>query len=387
MPALENHTGLLAQTIPFFNRRNIVNVSNQKAYYCFWPAMQRNMKRAIDSKWTKFQFGLSKEVFEGGGTSFKFNVQVTSRNNFAWVTEDDPVNIDKRDFQVQGTLPWRLARVQDWSYGDWELSACKGKEELTNLIKGRALGNEQGAADGFEAFGWGPPPASTDDKTAFPLRYYLFTEPESTTGSYTSFTGINDTTLNGNLLNVNHASFTSGPFGQSRATYRRLGNWNAQYTTLNDTDGLEKYTHACLDTEFFSPAPYESLTPATVERACYTTKGNLIIKARLKRQQNDQNGSDLIARFTDNEDFRIPWFRVPFFESGEFTLYGTTGSHKDVIYGIDWNSFEWATKSGFNMTDKIFPPDRSAPHTYTHARFLGGQLVCFDPSRNFVLSK
>ena len=57
MPALESHTGLLKQTIPFYNRRNFVNISNTKEWYTAFPAIQRNAKRAIRNKWTDFQFG------------------------------------------------------------------------------------------------------------------------------------------------------------------------------------------------------------------------------------------------------------------------------------------------------------------------------------------
>ena len=63
------------------------------------------------------------------------------------------------------------------------------------------------------------------------------------------------------------------------------------------------------------------------------------------------------------------------------------GTTKDVIYGINWNSIYWASKDGFRMQDKLFGPSREAPLTHTHVRFLGGQLVCLDPSSNFVLSK
>ena len=386
MPALENHTGLLKQTIPFYNRRNFVDVSNTQRHYTAFPALQRNMKKAINSKWTKFQFGLPKEVFSGGGTEFKWNVQVTSNNTGEWVSEDDPVNIDKRDFQVQAALPWRLARVLKWSYGKWELAACKGKEELVNLLTSRTLGNEQGAADFLESWFWGTPPASTDDKTAFPLRYYIYTEPESSTGSYSAFTGINTAAKNDNLLNVNHNSYSSGPFGISRATYRRLGNWNAQYTTFNDADCIEKFTYAALETDFHSPTTHPNLVQEAPDKAVYTTLANMIIKARLARQQNDANGSDLVARFTDTDLFRMPWYHVPVFDDpATFSLYSS--SNKDVIYGIDWNTLYWASKTGFQMEDELFPPSLEAPLTYTHVRFLGGQLVCLDPSRNFVLSK
>ena len=388
MPALESHTGLLIQTIPYYNRRSFVNISNKLAYYTAFPAIQRNAKKAINNRWTKFQFGLPVEAIDAGGTSFKFNVQVTSDNTGEWVSEDDPINIVKKDFQVQATAPWRLSRPQTWSYGEWELAACKGKEELVSLLTSRTLGADQGAADWFESWFWGVPPASTDDKTAFPLRYYLYTEAESTTAAYSVFTAVpTDVAVrNSNLLNLNHASYTSGPLGISRATYRLWGNWNSQYTAFTDADLVEKITHAVLDTGFYSPVDFPNMVKEGPDRALYTTKANLVIKGRLARQQNDNNANDLNARFVESEVYRIPMYHVPFFDStSEYALYGTGA--KDPVYGIDWTTWWWASKTGFRMEDKIFEPSREAPHTYTHARFLGGQLVCLEPRRNFVLSK
>src|SRR3990167_10295246 len=114
MPALEDHTGLLRMTIPFYNRRSFINVSNTKTHYTALPALQRNAKASIDNKWRKFKFGLPTEVSSDGGTTFKYNLQVTSNNRWTPVSADDPVAIQKKDFQVQVEYPWRLVRVMDF---------------------------------------------------------------------------------------------------------------------------------------------------------------------------------------------------------------------------------------------------------------------------------
>lgn len=386
MPALESHTGLLKQTIPFYNKRKFVDLSNKLPYYSAAAALMRNAKKSITTKHNVFNFGLPTEVRSEGGYQFEWNVQVSSHNTLEWVSDDDPVNIDRRDFQVRANLPWRLCRVQKWSYTTWELQACKGEQELVSLTTSRALGNEQGACDGLENWFWAAPPASTDTKTAFPLRYYLYTEPESSAGSYSSSFNAIGTGELANFMNLNHNSYSGGPASISRVTYPRAGNWNCQYTTFNDTDLIEKVTHACLSTGFHSPTESPRMVPENLDKALYTTKANMIIKARLARQQNDQNGNDLNARFTESDMFKLPMYWVPAFDdTNRFTLY--SGANKDVVYGIAWDSWYWASRTGFTMEDEIFPPSLEAPKTYTHVRFLGGQLVCMDPAQNFVLSK
>lgn len=383
MPAIESHSGLLRQTIPHYNKRNFVNVSNTKQFYTAFPAIQRNAKKAISNKWEKFQFGLPVKTDGSGGTSFKFNAQVASGNTFAWVDMHDPVNIDERDFQVQLDVPKRMCR-NHWSYNKREMAACRGQEELTSLITSRSLACDQDFADSFENWFWGAPPASTDTRTAFPLRYWIYTEPESTVGSYSTYTSILST-ANQNFLAKNHGSYTSGPGGQSRVTYPQLGNANVQYTTFNDSDFVTKLTNIVLDCTFESPVDFPNMVKGESDRAMYTTKSNYITRATLARQQNDQNGSDLTARISDNDLFRIPMYRVPQLDSPDFSLYSS--SNKDVVYGIDWTTLWWASTSGFTLQDEILDPSREAPLDFTHVRYLDGQLVCTEARRNFVLSK
>jgi len=379
-------------TIPFYNRRKFVDLSASKQWYTWFPALQGMMNRSINSKWNKSNFGLPTEVTAVGGTSFVFNVQVASNNGFRWVSDSTPVGINRKDFQVQATLPWRLAMVMDYSYTDWELSADRGAEKIIDLVQQRVLGNEQGAADGLESWGWNAPPASTDDLTAFPIRYYLYSEPESTVGSYSNNAQLNDT-ANGNRLAFNHASYTSGPAGISRVTYPRTSHYNCQYTAFAGdtgsatTDLLPIYIRACMETDWHPPVSSPALAKPTTDKVVYTTTSNITTKAKLSRANNDSNGSDLNSRMSDIEMFQVPWCRVPYFNSGDFSLYGGAGLHKDVVYGVDWSKFHWSSRDGFVMKDKVFEGSRESPLDTTHARWLGGQLVCLDASTSFVLSK
>jgi len=383
MAAVESHSGLLQQTIPHYNKRNFVNISNTKTEYTAFPAIQRNARRAMKDGTAKINFGLPVQVHTYGGTGLEWNVQVTKGDTFEWVDMDDPVSIDRRDYQIRASVPWRMCRTH-WSYNKREMAACKGAEELTNLITSRSLGCDQDFADAFENWFWGAPPTSSDTKTAFPLRYWLYSEPESTGGNYSGFTGIVNSGT-GNFLNLNHNNYTSGPGGISRVTYPQWGNWNSQYTAFSDTDYVEKFTYAALKTNFHSPVDFPNLVKEGPDRGCYTTTANKIIQTRLQRQQNDNNGSDLQARWSDYDLFRVPHYAVPHLDSADFTLY--LGSNKDVVFMIDWNTIFWTSTEGFTLKDNIFDPSREAPLAYTHVRYLDGQLVCYEPRRNAVLSK
>jgi hypothetical protein len=372
MAAWETHEGLLAQTIANYNRRNFVNISNTKQMYTFFPAMQGRAKYAVDNKLT---FGLPDVADASGGLTFVFNVQVAKGSTFAWVTETTPINIVRKDFQRQVTLPWRMVRTHR-SLNKRELSANKTPQQITDIGTSRKVADDQDFADGFEDWGWGEPPASTNEVIAFPLRYWNFTQPESTAAAYSGlFAG------NGDFLNLNHASYTSGPGGLSRVTYPMWGNYNFQFTAF-DSDLVDKVGHAVLKTYFHSPVDFPDKIKGTPDRAMYTGVTNVLARAKLARQQNDQNTSDLQARFQENSFFRIPMYYVPALDTQ--LLYG--GADKRAIYGIDWSTWYLATKTEFRLQDEILQPDRSAPLDYTHHRWLECQLVCCSPRNNWVAS-
>lgn len=371
MATWEQHAGLLEQAIPFYGRKNFVNISNTKQMYTFYPAMRG---RANYAERNKLRFGLPNMVEGAGGTEFTFNVQVTRGNTFAWVRETTPINVVRADHQKRVTLPWRMCRTH-WSINNRELSACKGAEQITDLMTSRRIGDDQDWADSFEDWGWGTVPASTDEVTAFPLRYWIWANPESVgTPAYAApFSG------NGGFINLNHASYTSGPAGLSRVTYQMWGNWNFQYTAFNDAL-IDKIAHAVLATEFHAPVEHPDKIQGPPDRAMYTGKVNVITRSKLARQQNDQNTSDVMSRFADNAVFRIPMYYVPAID--DMIMYSS--ANQSPIFGLNWATWYLATKSAYNLKDQLFPPDRSAPMDTTHARWLETQLVCCSPRENWV---
>ena len=228
MATWESHEGLLTQAISAFGKKNFVNISNTRTQYTFFPNMVRRAQYAIDNR---LSFGLPNMVDGRGGTEFTFNVQVARGSNWQWVDETTPVNVNRSDFQRRAVLPWRMCRSH-WSVNERELEAAKGAERVVDLVTSRKLGDDQDWVDSMEDWGWGVVPASTDEETAFPLRYWLFAQVESSNGTTYSgnFTNAND----GDFLNFNHNSYSSGPAGISRVTYPQWGNWNMQYSSFND---------------------------------------------------------------------------------------------------------------------------------------------------------
>lgn len=373
MATWETHEGLLAQAIPEYGRKKFVNISNSKQMYTFLPAMKGRAQYAEDNK---LKWGLPNVTDDAGGTTFTFNVQVSRGNTFQWVRETTPINVVRKDYQKQVTLPWRMARTH-WSINMRELSACKGAEQITDLMTSRRIGDDQDWADSFEDWGWGAPPPSTNEEMAFPMRYWIFgsTETVGNTPYAGNFAG------NGDFLNINHASYTAGPGGLSRVTYPQWGNWNFQYSAFNDAL-IDKIAHAVLATAFHAPVEHPDKIQGPPDRAMYTGKANVITRSKLARQQNDQNTSDLMSRFSENAVFRIPMFYVPAIDS--MLIGDTTPANKSPIFGLNWATWYLATKSAYNMKDQLFPPDRSAPMDTTHARWLECQTVCCSPRENWL---
>jgi hypothetical protein len=304
MAAWETHAGLLAQAIPNYGKTRFVNISNTKQMYTFFPAI---MGRAVYAENNKLRWGMPGMIDGAGGTTFTYNVQVSAGTTFAWVDETTPINVSRQDYQVQASLPWRRCRTH-WSINNRELMACRGYEQIVDLRVSRKLGDDQDWADSFEDWGWGTPPASTDVLTSFPLRYWLFSAVESTATSYATagaaFQG------NGDFLNYNHASYTSGPAGISRVTYQYSGNYNFQHASFNDAL-VDKAGHAILKTAFHAPVEHPDKIQGPPDRGIYMGSAYFLTHAKLARQQNDMNTSDVLARVGASQFLRIPSYYVP----------------------------------------------------------------------------
>lgn len=371
MATWETHEGLLQQTIPNYNRKTFVNISNTKTQYTAFPALRA---RAEYAEKNKLKYGMPNYTSDSGGTEFVFNVQVSRGNTFQWVRETTPINIVRQDYQKQVRLPRRMCRTH-WSINMREIEAAKGPEELTDLMTARKIGDDQDWADSFETWAWGTPPPSTNEEMAFPLRYWLFCQPE--TDGNPAYAG--DFAGNGGFLNLNHDDYPSGPGGLSRVTYQMWGNYNFQYTAFNDAL-IDKIAIAVLKTEFNAPVEHPDKIAGPPDRAMYTTISNVVTRAKLARQQNDSNTSDLMARFSENAVFRIPMYYVP--QLDDVLMYG--GANHAPIFGINWATWYMATTGGFNLKDMLFQPDRSAPMDVTHARYLETQTVCCSPRENWL---
>lgn len=370
MATWETHEGLLVQAIPDYGRKKFVNISNERTSYTIFPAMKG---RAEYADRNRLKWGLPHMVDGAGGTEFTFNVQVSKGNTFQWIRETTPINVVRKDYQRRVTLPWRMCRTH-YSINMRELAAAKGSEQITDLRTSRKLADDQDWADSFEDWGWGAPPASTDEETAFPLRYWIFSQPE--TVSTPSYSG--DFAGDGGFLNLNHANYTSGPAGLSRVTYPQWGNWNFQYTSFNDA-ALDKIARAFLRTEFQAPVEHPDKITGPPDQAMYTGISNVITRMKLARQQNDSNTSDVLSRFAENAVFRVPMYYVPAIDS--ITI---GGSDPGAIFGLDWSTWYLATKSGYTLKDQLFQPDRQAPMDVTHARWLECQMVCCSPRNNWM---
>jgi len=371
MATWESHEGLLQQAIPNYNRKTFVNISNTKTQYTFFPSMRG---RAQYAEKNKLKFGMPNHVSDTGGTEYVFNVQVAKGSTFSWVRETTPINIVRQDYQKQVRLPRRMCRTH-WSINMRETEACKGPEELTDLMTARKIGDDQDWADSFETWGWGVPPTFSDEQTAFPLRYWIFCQPEGDGApAYAApFSG------DGGFLNNNHASYTAGPGGLSRVTYPMWGNYNFQYSAFNDAL-IDKIAIAVLKTEFDAPVQHPDKIQGPPDKAMYTGISNVVARAKMARQQNDQNTSDLMSRFAENSVFRIPMYYVP--QLDDVLMYGAL--NRSPIFGLNWNTWYMATSGGFNLKDALFQPDRSAPMDVTHARYLETQTVCCSPRENWV---
>jgi hypothetical protein len=265
------------------------------------------------------------QITEQGGASIKINVLTDMSNNarFKGLYEIDP-DASQDDAQTTGDVPWRFADYY-WCYDETEMDVNNaGETQIQDYIRLKRYRAFTGWATFIENWFWGLPPATTDTKTPYPLRYWL-------TKNVTS-TGIDGTVGNGNFS----GSVPTGSDGVAHTTvgginpttYTKWKNFTYKYTDVSDDDLLTRMRDMIRYIDFEPPAgmsypqhaggpSHEHLVPLEI----------LTAFERLVERRNDNLGFDLSVRTPTFGRAPLTWVRQ------------LADDSDDPIYTMDWGAW------------------------------------------------
>jgi hypothetical protein len=358
MPFLEAEglADLVETTIRKYRRFSYTAIAADRQKYFFLPNILKREQVTFD-----------------GGTAIEWKVMVKPGGNARHIGlyHTDTPNV--LNVMQSATIPWRHTRTH-YEFDLHEQAMNSGAQKIVDTIRARRAAEFIGLSDLLESTGWGIPGASTDTITPFGVKYWIFSQPE-TVGTPAYSTPF-DLASDGGFLNLNHANYTSGPGGLSRATYGNWGNWNHQYGNITPDDAVDKLIGACRKTKFEAPVDLNELRKGSSKRWIYTTDTNDRTLAKVTRQQNDQVGRDL-AEYDGKVVIRgVPVQWVPILDD-----------ETDAPFiGIDWSQFYAVILRGWHFRESKPRVSDSQPHVVKVGIDLSWNMKCANPRGQFKLT-
>jgi hypothetical protein len=276
------------------------------------------------------------------------------------------------DISAVLTVPWRITRWY-WVFDDIAVSMnAPGPEQVVDLVKTQRKAGMASAHEKMESNWWQRPPASTDEKTPWGIKYAVTANKISglTADGFTS----------DNPVGSDGVAYTS-KYGKDCQTFAggRHRNWTGVYTSMTDEDGVELLRKASFECNFKSPV---GIIPNNgtdgYKRGLYTTWGNWSAMNRLLRHQNDNLGTDLdayqgVLRFQGNPVYAVPYLT-------QNNSYPT-----NPVYGIDWSCFKTIGLKGQFLREMDPKPMPFQPTTWQVWTYCVYNWACTNLRRQFVI--
>lgn len=306
---------------------------------------------------------------EDGGTSLKWNVQVSNTGTFRLTELFDTDDTAVKKLDVQAEVPWSL-QTANMKF-DYREDIFQGSPSLTQIVnqvdmRRHAMWND--FYEGMELLVWQKPATSTTDPR--PIQGIPTFVVKSSTAAF----GFNGT---------NPSGFSSGYAGISSSTYSNWANGTATYTTLDESDFLAKLREATVKCRFIAPHTFSQLDKPDDRWVLATTYPMISAMEDLAKAQNDNIGRDL-GKYVGMTLFRgTPFMRVPALDESSSDAYDSS----DPVYGLNLSTIKLFFRTGINK--KMSPLIQSPGQHACRESHLDNscQLKCINRRRNFVISR
>ena len=297
-------------------------------------------------------------VESGDSIEFSYAYQNSGAARHTQIGETDTVNMVP--MVARGSVPWRFSTT-NYFFDAREQAMNSGAAKIFDTIKVRRAGAVASWYELGEDTFWSKPADSTDTRTPFGVDYWI-TGYAGTPG----FQGGDPT------------GFSSGRAGLSSSTYTRFKNWAGQYTTISRSDLVAKLREASWNCDFQSPLNLPEYAGKS-DFGYYTTYGVVSTLETLLEGQNENLGNDIAPK-----DGKVLFRGNPVIAVPKLTR---DNESTDPVYGINWGTLKTIVKSGewMNESKPITPPYRHREVIiYVDFQY---NFVCYDPRKNFKLSK
>lgn len=347
MARLDQILDLVESTIYKYDRNKWIDLSSNLQHYTFADQIVGKKRLINDMNSTRCEWKIQ--------TSF------SQTTRYANLFDTDVYSVS--DHLTNAYQDW--AKFTDnWTYDIDEKTFNSGPEQIIDHIAVREHAMMTGLYEFLEEALWSSPASTSSNPREF-LGIPFWIQKNATQG----FNGGNPSAGNAGNVDV--------------STVEAWKNYTDTYSAVTATDAVEKIVRAITYCNFKTPHPYAEHTAAkTPDYALYTTYPVIEEFRRHVRSQNDNLGSDAAAMMKGMPSvMSMPLQWVPILDSADHDAQDTS----DPIYGVNWNSFGFHTKSGewMKRTSNLRVPGQH--NVYANYVDAWGQFVCKNRRGNFVM--
>jgi len=270
----------------------------------------------------------------------------------------DVTNVKDGTFTLE--IPWRHTTA-NCSFDEKEEAMNAGAAKIVDYIATKRYQRAISWVAKMEENFWEGASSTSDDTTPFGL-LNSWLDYDSGTGGF-----------NGS----NPAYGSVG--GKSAATYTRLRHYSGLYTTVSDTDLVDKIRDALVLTNFkpmVANAPVSGYSSG-IRRAMYSTWDVIKPLEKLLRQNNDDLGNDLDKYHGMTRIQQVPVVYAPWLQDQHAT--------SDPVIGIDWAQFHAVFRSGYWMREKPFKEVAGQHSVYTSFLDSTYNFRCWDRRKGLFM--
>lgn len=300
-----------------------------------------------------------KKKFDGGD-DWRFFAQIDHNHSAKAVGmyETDASAINETTIQLQ--VQPRHVNAH-YIFDVREKAFQKGGAQIVDLIQTKYVGMMTSFYEKLEAYLWGKPADSSDEKTPYGIQYWI---TKSTTGE----------SVFGDFKGLDPTGFPLGRAGKKTADYPRWANFASPYDVVSKEDLVRKMRVGHRLIAFRSPVSHANPDLGAMKNGIYTNNTVLTTLEELLEDQNMNLGNDLASKDGRTLFKGTPLIYAPYLN------YDT----ENPIYMLDWKWLAIGVLTGWEneLTDPYMVADKHLVRRVDLDVTL--QMVCTDIRRQAV---
>jgi hypothetical protein len=319
------------------------------------------------------------------GPQVEWRLQIDNNDNFTFTGLYQPDVTSRKNLLTHAHMHWSM-NTSNYTYDIKENVFRTSTVEIIKYMQVLEHSLYNSYFDNMERAMFGSGPTSPTQTKPPPASLLWWIQPYNTDTGYgnESATYQLASGVTSDFLGMNPYGYDSvGTAGVDRKAYRGWRNRVGTYSQFSEADAVDTIIECMDKCKFKTAHQYADLAPGDKPRWELLTTYATLKKSRALAQTNNDNLGSSLSKFKDSVVIRgaelVP---VWAWSNQDFGCARTDG----IVVGVDWSTMHYYSANGLRMRKPPVKQDKDCHDVYWQYMDDSGQLVCYDPARNFAVN-